>query len=186
MKINKIIESSQSNGPGKRFTIWVQGCSIRCPNCINPDTWDFDAGEVKTVEQLIEQIKKTDVEGITITGGEPLNQYNEVWALCKKLFNVFNNYTIFLTTGYEYEKIKHEDILNYIDILVSGPYINGLYSDKLLWRGSSNQEIHYLTVRGKEAFEKYKNNIVKAEIFISKKSDNILTTGFSIPEQLVK
>jgi len=180
MRINKILESSQSNGPGKRFTIWVQGCSIHCSDCINPDTWNFNAGEEKTVEEIVEQIRKTETDSVTITGGEPLDQYREVLKLLKILFT---DYNIFLTTGYPYNK---SEIFDYVDILVAGPYVDHLYSDKLLWRGSANQQLIYLTERGKQVFEKHKNNIIKAEIFISKKTDNILTTGFSIPEQLVR
>ena len=179
MRIYKILECSQSNGPGKRFTIWVQGCSIHCPYCVNHDTWDFNAehGKEISIKELIEQIDKVNPEGITITGGEPLDQFNSVLTLLKELFHKYN---IFLTSGYTFEKIDKE-ILKYIDILISGPYINYLYSDQLLWRGSSNQEIHYLTQRGKDIVIK---EHVKAEVIIDKTSATVLTTGFSIPKEI--
>lgn len=186
MRINKILENSRSNGPGRRFTIWTQGCSFHCYNCINKDTWDFDKGNELTTQQLVEKIKATETEGITLTGGEPLHQYRDTLELAKLLFK---DYNIFLTTGYDFLVLKASykaEILKYVDILVSGPYIDSLYTNKILWRGSTNQELHYLTERGKQAFEKFKNEIVKAEIIIDKTSDTILTTGFSIPEQLIR
>ena len=187
MRINKILENSRSNGPGRRFTIWTQGCYFHCHNCINQNTWDFNGGEERKIEDIVEQIKATqNVEGITLTGGEPLHQYRDTLELAKLLFK---DYNIFLTTGYDFLVLKASykaEILKYVDILVSGPYVDSLYTNKMLWRGSTNQELHYLTERGKQTFEKLKNEIVKAEIIIDKTSDTILTTGFSIPEQLIR
>lgn len=177
MRINKTL-LSRANGPGKRFTIWVQGCSIHCKGCINPDTWDFNKGKEITVNELIEEIKKQEVDGVTITGGEPLDQYKEVLELCQKLCI---DYNVFLTSGYNMQTISFSYkslILKYIDILVSGPFELDKYTNKELWRGSTNQVLHYLTNRGKAVSEKHKH--VKAEIFIS--ADTILTTGFSIPQ----
>ena len=134
MRINKILESSRSNGPGRRFTIWTQGCDFHCYNCINKNTWDFNGGEEIDINEIIRQIKATDTEGITLTGGEPLHQYRDTLELAKLLFP---DYNIFLTTGYDFLTLKHSykaNILKYVDILVSGPYVDKLYSDKLLWR----------------------------------------------------
>jgi len=182
MKINKILSLSESNGPGKRFTIWVQGCSIRCTGCINKDTWDSLAGEEQSIENLYKSILESNF-GLTITGGEPLDQYNDTLCLCKKVFPVTD---VFLTSGYTLETIqkKYPEILSYIDILVSGPFQENNYSDSLLWKGSTNQNVSFLTAR---AIKIANNDLkrIKAEIIIDKKTGMMLVTGFSIPKAIL-
>ena len=76
VNIHRIIETTQSEGPGKRFCVWVQGCSHHCKGCFAQDTWDFFSGNRILVEDMLQTIKKevSDIEGITVLGGEPFDQ----------------------------------------------------------------------------------------------------------------
>lgn len=178
MKVNRIIEDSSSNGPLKRFTIWFQGCSIRCKGCGNVDTWDFNKGKEISLDEIVNDFKFSGSEGLTLTGGEPLDQYKDVLALVKAMFPITS---IMLCSGREYEQIEKDfsEVLKYIDILVSDPYIQEQHSDKLLWKGSSNQKLHFITERGK-SLATVNSNL--CEIRINKHTGEIITTGFSIPD----
>lgn len=184
IRVNHIIPNSKVNGPGTRFTIWFQGCSIRCKDCWNKDTWDPNAGKEITILNLIDQLYCcSNIDGITLTGGEPLDQLDQLLIF---LSMVHKEHSIFLTSGYTREIIekKNKNLLNYIDILCSGPFISELKSDKLGWRGSSNQKIDILTNRGKEQLKlgsKY-----RTELIIDKKDASMIATGFSIPENILK
>jgi anaerobic ribonucleoside-triphosphate reductase activating protein len=159
LRVHRIIPVSEANGPGKRYVIWVQGCSIHCDGCSNTDTWDFEGGEGWDVDDLVKDILSRDnLDGATITGGEPLDQAPAVTELCKKLIN---HTSIFLTTGYPLKDLIHDfskgalpwvcgdRILANVDILCTGPF----EKDKVCsgeWRGSSNQVITYLSERGRQ------------------------------------
>lgn len=179
MRINRILQNSKSNGPLSRYTIWVQGCSIRCKGCGNTDTWNPSIGKEKTVEEIIDDFKFSGAEGLTLTGGEPLDQYPDILKLAKKMFPITS---VMLCSGREYDVILREfpEILEYIDILVSGSFIQEQHDDKLLWKGSANQKLHFLTDRGKDLSLVDNNNI--AEIRINKKTGEYIITGFSIPD----
>jgi anaerobic ribonucleoside-triphosphate reductase activating protein len=183
LRLNHIMKSSVVNGPGKRYTIWVQGCSIHCKGCINPDTWNPKAGTEIDEKTLIDDIKslKGSIDGITLTGGEPLDQID---GLLKFLPEIFNEFSVFLISGYGKQIIleKKKEILKYVDILCSEPFVESCIEKNLLWKGSSNQLVEALTLRGEEQIKmppKY-----RTEIVIDK--DSTLITGFSIPEYLKK
>lgn len=183
MKINKIIKNSKVNGPGTRYTIWVQGCSIHCKGCLNLNTWDFNKGHETSIDDLIKDIKKQKIDGISLTGGEPLDQFEEAQMFLEKVFPTYN---IFLTSGYTLEEIKKSkiSILNFVDILVSGPFDENLIDDSFAWRGSTNQQIDFLTERSQE-FVNYKPEF-KTEIKINKKTHEMIINGFTIPNNLKK
>ena len=178
MKINKIINNSRVNGPGDRYTIWVQGCSIQCKGCLNVDTWDFDKGIEISVEDLVKKIKKQKIDGISVTGGEPLDQFEETLKFVKLIFPFYN---ILLTSGYTLDEIKQYklEILKYVDILITGPFVENLIDKTNAWRGSTNQEISFLTERSKQ-FENYKSKY-GTEIKINKKTGEVIINGFYIP-----
>jgi len=175
MNVNYILEHSKVQGPGERFTIWVQGCSIHCQDCHNKDTWDSAPKQTIDINTLSKQIINSNCQGLTITGGEPLDQLEEIVALTQIIFPIKN---IFLCSGYSFETIKNskKQILNSIDILCSGPFDN---SKKCVscWKGSENQEVIYLTERGKSLISL---PIYKKEYRINKKTGKLLVTGFSV------
>lgn len=148
MRFAQIRETDIANGEGIRVSLYVQGCHRHCPNCFNPETWDFNGGEKfdeNTEKILIELINKPHIVGLTILGGEPLEPENrkDVSKLLKKVKQCCQNKTIWLYTSFLYEEIEKfdEEILSYIDILVDGPFIDELKDRKLRFKGSLNQRI---------------------------------------------
>ena len=148
MRFAQIRETDIANGEGIRVSLYVQGCHRHCPNCFNPETWDFNGGKKfdgDTEEDLIGLINQPHIVGLTILGGEPLEAENrkDVSKLLKKVKQCCQNKTIWLYTSFLYEEIEKfdEEILTYIDILVDGPFIDELKDRKLRFRGSSNQRI---------------------------------------------
>lgn len=181
MRINKIIKDSRANGPGTRYTIWVQGCSIRCKGCCNTDTWNPDAGYEMSVDEIMKDIKQTPVGAVSITGGEPLDQYEAVLTLLKHLMTDGVGYHTLLTSGYTYDWIVEEygEILSHVDILIEGPYVESLADHSSEMRGSTNQNIRYLTER------KFACPGVDMEVRVGNEGDAVIT-GFGIPEGFVK
>lgn len=148
MRFAQIRSTDIANGEGIRVSLYVQGCHRHCPNCFNPETWDFEGGKefnLDTENILIELINKPHIMGLTILGGEPLEPENrkDIERLLKKVKRHCPTKNIWLYSSYLYEEIIEfdEDILSYIDVLVDGPFVESLKNQKLRFRGSSNQRI---------------------------------------------
>jgi anaerobic ribonucleoside-triphosphate reductase activating protein len=173
LRINHIGKKLHAQGPGVRYTIWTQGCSIHCPGCSNTDTWNFDNGMSYSVDDIVNEIRETEgLDGVTITGGEPLDQYDAVSELCEKLFGKIS---IFLTTGYDCLKRHQFRLVNILDIICLGPFeLDKVCKDG--WRGSSNQRVKFLTVLGK----KQQDMPVVYKEFIISPGGNTLETGFHV------
>jgi len=122
MNLAYIEEQSFIYGPGCRFVIWTQGCSIRCDGCWNQEMWDFNPKILLSVQEIFEKIaaEKEYIEGITILGGEPLEQISETVELLQKCKN--ENLTAVLFTGYEICEIKDKRIFELCDILITGRF----------------------------------------------------------------
>lgn len=137
-----------ANGPGIRVSLFIAGCTLKCKGCFNKESWDFNAGKPftkDTLAKVYEYLSKPYITGLSILGGDPLEPQNQtgVLSLVNGVHTVFPNKTIWLWTGRTYKTIKSNPILNYIDTLVDGPYIEHLKED-LPFRGSSNQNIIFL------------------------------------------
>lgn len=162
-----IAPCSEALGPHKRFIVWVQGCNKRCKGCIAPDSWALDGGEFMDVEVLADQIiMQEDIEGITISGGEPFLQQQ---ALCSLISMVREqkNIGVIIYTGMNYSDIKDTDLAKMSDIIVDGEYREELNDDKSL-RGSSNQNVVCLTERYKDIIaERYGVDGRKIELLFS-------------------
>ena len=145
MKISGIVEESIVDGPGIRFTVFFQGCTHNCFKCHNPQTHDINKGKDVSIEEMIDKIKQLPLtDGVTLSGGDPLMQIDDCLELCKRIKKL--ELEIFVYTGYTYEQIlkmgsKYQELLNYIDFLVDGPFVYSLLDLSLLYRGSSNQRI---------------------------------------------
>lgn len=140
LRIYMTVPCSEALGPYKRFIIWVQGCNKRCKGCIAKDSWTVDGGEEFTVEEIAEQvIKQEEIEGITISGGEPFLQQQALATLIRKV-RERRNIGVIIYTGMNYNEIKDTDLAKMSDIIVDGEYIEELNDDKSL-RGSSNQNV---------------------------------------------
>lgn len=150
MRYNKIRKMDISNGEGVRVSIFVQGCHFHCKGCFNPETWSFEAGKEftsQTLKKLLDLCLKDTVKGLSILGGEPLNEENFIGVLeiVKEFRNKekLKNKDIWLWTGYEIEDIlssaKKKEILKYLDYIVCGQFIEKEKNLKLKWAGSNNQ-----------------------------------------------
>ena len=150
MKYLKITSPDIENGPGCRVTLWIPGCTHKCPGCHNAWTADYNQGKEFTIdsfEEICSILDKPYIKGLTISGGDPLDQNDEVLAdLCQLVFDIkekFPDKDIWLYTGYMIEQLKELqlDVLRYVDVLVDGPFIQDWKDTTLPFRGSWNQRI---------------------------------------------
>ena len=146
MRYNKIRKMDISNGPGIRVSIFMQGCTFNCPNCFNPETHDFNGGKEfteETIDTVLELSKSDTIKGLSILGGEPLHPKNIAGTLllAKKFKEKYPDKTVWVWTGFLYEKIKDNKDFKYIDVLVDGQYQEKLHDPTLKWKGSSNQRV---------------------------------------------
>lgn len=145
IKISNIINDSVVDGPGIRLAIFTQGCVHNCSQCHNPQTHDINGGYHVKIDEIIEIINKNPLlDGITITGGEPFLQSEELSELAKKVKNM--GLHVMAYTGYTWEELLksynvHKNFLEQIDVLVDGRFVQGLKSLDLKYRGSTNQRI---------------------------------------------
>lgn len=151
INVSHVVNSTTVLGPGNRFVLWVQGCNKRCKNCINPAGQTMEEGQLISVENIFQMIYQQEgIQGVTISGGEPLLQFPAVFKLVM-LIKEYTNLDIMLFSGYTYEEIKMQyskEILDLffgkIDIFVDGEYIDEL-NDNQMYRGSGNQNIYFFT-----------------------------------------
>lgn len=153
-RYSAIIPNDVVNGRGVCVSFFVQGCPHHCPGCFNKETWDFSGGIPYTPEIKWEIIKAISANNITrnfsILGGEPLAPQNidMVWEVVDAVRHAYPNIEIILWTGYTYDELMTRSnenllhILNTIDVLVDGPFIEEQKDLSLRLRGSRNQHIH--------------------------------------------
>ena len=145
MKVLKVYANDIGNGPGVRVSVWCSGCKHKCPGCHNPETWDPDQGKdlICCWDKILDACDKPEIAGLTITGGDPFLPFiNEIgtYELSKRFKNRFPDKTVWVWTGYLYEKLP-KMLLKYIDVLVDGKYIQKLKDVTLPYSGSSNQRV---------------------------------------------
>lgn len=175
MHYGKIVFADCANGLGIRVTLFVSGCTNHCKGCFQPETWDFGYGRPYTKETedcIIKELSKTHYTGLTILGGEPFEPSNQevIVNLIRRVKKEVPAKDIWVYTGFVYEKDlvrggkKHrsatDQILDLIDILVDGPFIEEQKDISLRFRGSRNQRIIDMkaTRRGEEiVLSKYNN-----------------------------
>lgn len=147
MRFQNITYPDVSNGTGCRVVLWLQGCSHHCEGCHNPETWDFLKGREFTgeyKEKLIEALNLPYIKGLTLSGGDPLDSYEEVYELLKEVREKCKGKDVWLYTGYRMDDIKgtsRSKVLSLVDVVVDGPFMQGLRDVTLAFRGSSNQII---------------------------------------------
>ena len=148
LRIAGIEPESFVDGPGIRMTIFTQGCHHNCPGCQNPQTHDFNGGHYIEIEEILDMIEENPLlDGITFSGGDPMDQAAALIPLAREIKERGMNLVIF--TGYTYERLmeltqEHPEmfeLLTFADILIDGPFILAKRSLELKFRGSSNQRI---------------------------------------------
>lgn len=147
-----IIERTEAEGPGLRFAIWVQGCSIHCPGCFNPHFWGTRGGVEQPVSGLVQRVVAANVEGITLLGGEPFEQAGGLARLAAAVRE--QGLSVMTFTGYERAFLESPHappgagaLLAATDLLVDGRYDTARPDTLRPWVGSTNQRFHFLTNR---------------------------------------
>ena len=146
MNYGAIKKVDVANGPGVRVSLFVSGCRNHCKGCFNPETWDFSYGQPftkETEDEIIEALRPSWIQGLSILGGEPMEPENEA-ALIPFLERVraeLPGKDIWLYSGYRYETLRGRKILVFADVLVDGPFDEREKDAGLAFRGSRNQRI---------------------------------------------
>ena len=138
-----------ANGPGVRVSLFVSGCRNRCPGCFQPETWDFGYGRPftkETEDQIIEALRPSWIQGLTVLGGDPMEPENEeaLVPFLERVFRECPGKDIWVYSGYTYEELKGRELLYHCDVLVDGPFVEAQKDAGLAFRGSRNQRIIYL------------------------------------------
>lgn len=141
ISVAKIVSSTSVDGVGLRTALYVAGCNLRCPDCHNKEWWNIENGTLTDIEEVYCQLMEPD-ENISILGGEPMLQYEAIVELCR-MIKQRTDKTIWLWSGHTFADIQehYPDILEYIDVLVDGPFIQEYFQPNLKWRGSTNQNV---------------------------------------------
>ena len=145
-----------ANGPGVRVSLFVSGCTHRCPGCFNEVAWDFNYGEPftqETIDSILEMLKPSYIKGLTLLGGEPFEPENQgaIVELLRQVKKAYPDKSIWAFSGYLFDRdilpgrLGDPDItreyLSYLDVLVDGPFIEEKKNLSLRFRGSENQRL---------------------------------------------
>lgn len=154
LKLAGVIKESIVDGPGIRFTVFVQGCPHHCPGCHNPQTWAYEGGSEASPGKIIAEMNKNPLlRGVTLSGGEPFCQSKALAELAeaahKEPLPGGRRYDVVAYTGFTFEQLLKKSkkepeiraLLKETDLLVDGPFIEELKSYDLLFKGSSNQRL---------------------------------------------
>lgn len=155
MKYATIKTVDIANGTGVRVSLFVSGCTHRCPECFNEIAWDFNYGQEfnqETIDLILKALEPSHIAGLTLLGGEPMEPVNQegLLPLLQQVRKMYPDKDIWCYTGYLYEDLLpggkvhgpySDEILSYLDILVDGPFILAQKNIRLKFRGSENQRI---------------------------------------------
>ena len=145
-----------ANGPGVRVSLFVSGCTNRCPGCFNEVAWDFSYGEPfteQTIQMILNMMEPAHIKGLTLLGGEPFEPQNQpaILELLRQVKRKYPDKSIWAFSGYLFDKDilagrlgpweVTEEFLSYLDVLVDGPFIQAKKNLSLRFRGSENQRL---------------------------------------------
>jgi len=154
LNVHAIRRRSRANGPGVRTVIWFQGCSLKCPGCFNPDTHSHEPRLLVPVEGLVQELMLScdTIEGLTLSGGEPLEQLAGLMALLTGV-RERTDLSVILSTGWDWAQVlalpDRDALLACVDVVLAGPYEADRHLASGL-RGSANKTMHFLTNRYSE------------------------------------
>ena len=144
ISILDIVEDTTVDGPGFRTTVYCAGCPNRCPGCHNPQSWDITNGKEVDIEDILDVILADPFADVTFSGGDPMFQPAGFAALAKAV-KARSGKNIWCYTGYLFEdllgNVQQRELLNYIDVLVDGRFVEVLKDETLRFKGSSNQRV---------------------------------------------
>ena len=132
------------DGPGFRTAIYAAGCDNHCKGCHNPQSWDINNGHMVSTEEIMAVIKQDPFANVSFSGGDPMYQPEGFTELAEAIREQTDK-TIWCWTGYKFELLlrmpKQRRLLELIDVLVDGPFVESLKDPDLLFRGSRNQRL---------------------------------------------
>lgn len=178
LNVHSVIPLSRINGPGNRMVVFFQGCNERCPGCFNPQTHPFVTADLYPPGEIFKRYLSDDVEGITVSGGEPFMQSDGLLELLRIARETHGLSTV-VYTGFTYKELRERpdcrSCLKFIDVLIDGRYVESKKERTLLARGSTNQRFYFFSSRyNKRDF--YMPG--KVEIIIGR-DGTVTKTGFS-------
>lgn len=166
MKLDRLLFPIETLGPGKRLVIWTKGCSKHCEKCANPELWEakgakeIPAGEIAGI--ILNIHKETPVDGITISGGDPLEQAEELFALLKIVKPFIDDILVY--TGFYHWQLQEqwsaewlEKLEENISVLIDGPYVDGQNDNTCPLRGSANQSLIFFDEKYRKVYQTYLN-----------------------------
>ena len=145
-----------ANGPGVRVSLFVSGCTHRCPGCFNEEAWDFNFGQPFTqevIDGILRDLSPAFVRGLTLLGGEPFDPRNQpaIVELLRQVKEKYPEKSIWAFSGYLFDKdilpgklgdpAITREYLSYLDVLVDGPFVQSKKNLTLRFRGSENQRL---------------------------------------------
>ena len=192
MLIGKLLSPIHSLGPGTRAGLWTQGCNKNCKGCISPELKCKNPKKDIPMELLTGILrsgaKRNNCDGLTISGGDPFEQPEELYRLLKEVRGDFKDILVY--TGFLYEQIADgslgeaaREALEYIDVLIDGPYIEEQNVPEAVLRGSKNQRIIYLNPDRRDEYEDYLKQGRQLENFIH--NNEVCTVGILDKETTV-
>lgn len=144
LSILDIVEDTMVDGPGFRTSVYCAGCPNHCPGCHNPQSWDIRHGHPMSTEEIMKVIEADPYADVTFSGGDPMFQ-PEGFAELARTIRKRTTKTVWCFSGFTYETIlahpKQRELLEQLDVLVDGPFVQALRDPDLLFRGSSNQRL---------------------------------------------
>lgn len=156
LRVATVVDSTEAEGPGHRLALWVQGCTIRCPGCCNPEMFVADGGTVQSVDDVVARVARVPgIEGISILGGEPFEQAEAVAEVARRTHALGLNVMVY--SGYTLGELRDQAVtrpaidalLAEIDLLVDGRYDRDRPEPApplgRRWLGSTNQTMHFLS-----------------------------------------
>ena len=183
MLIGRLLSPVHVLGPGNRVCLWTQGCSRQCPGCVSPELQPFcgknvDEDAVGVILEKVAQNRKCS--GLTVSGGDPFAQSESLLKLLMRVREIFSDILVY--TGFTLKEIRSGSAgnagiacLDYIDVLIDGPYLEELNTPDCILRGSSNQIINYFNNELRESYEEYMKHGRMLESFVH--GQNIIVAG---------
>ena len=155
LRVAQMIADTEAEGPGRRFALWVQGCSLRCPGCCNPEMFSAERGEALDAADVAQRVLATPgIEGLSVLGGEPFEQPRAVAEVCRAVRAAGRGVMVY--SGYTLEELRAmrspdvDALLAEVDLLVDGRFEQQNPERRRRWLGSANQRLHFLTSRYRE------------------------------------
>jgi len=182
LNLAEVCPDTRVLGPGRRYALWVQGCPFHCPGCLAPKWIPQQINRLTAVSVLVEEFLSIDgLEGVTVSGGEPMLQAAAIECLIRQIRCRQPAATLIVYTGYTRDELQsqgdtaQQSLLDHIDVLIDGRYEAALNDNRGL-RGSSNQQVHFLSGAYRERGEAWFTRSPR-QVEIHFRDDSLLMIG---------